>query len=228
MGAPVIPAAFNSAAIHGYVGAIMKRQGPLEGWAFLGWMTIALAAMSGVILVGVGVEESGIRLLIRATARTSFVFFISAFTASSLVALWPTPITKWMLRNRRYLGLSYATSHAIHLAGIVAAARVIPDFPISVVTLIGGGLAYVFIAAMAITSFDTTAAWLGRTWWKRLHKTGSYYNWFIFAQSYLGRAVASAAYMPVAAVLIAAVGLRFAASRRHRKQAPLQAASFGD
>ena len=51
-------------------------------------------------------------------------------------------------------------------------------------------MAYVLMYLMALTSFDHSAAWLGRRNWLRLHKAGVHYNWEIFFNSYLARALA--------------------------------------
>ena len=126
-------------------------------------------------------------------------------------------MSRWLLRNRRYLGVSFAVSHVIHLLAIIALTRAAADFSINAVTLVGGGLAYVFLAAMTATSFDRTAAWLGPWAWRRLHITGMYYNWFIFAQSYAPRAAQSLAYVPVAFICFAAIGLRVYAHRASRR-----------
>ena len=94
-------------------------------------------------------------MLIRATARTSLALFGAAFTASSLRSLWRTPATGWLLRQRRYLGLSFAFSHALHALAILGLALVLGDaFEINLVTVIFGGGAYVMIALMAATSSD--------------------------------------------------------------------------
>ena len=60
----------------------------------------------------------------------------------------------------------------LHLAAIVAFARVAPaQFAerTSIVTYLGGGLGYILIAAMAATSFDRSARWLGARRWRLLH-----------------------------------------------------------
>jgi DMSO/TMAO reductase YedYZ heme-binding membrane subunit len=51
---------------------------------------------------------------------------------------------------------------------------------VDTLTLVLGGIAYAFIFAMAATSFDRTAAWIGARRWKVLHTVGSYYIWLIF------------------------------------------------
>ena len=150
--------------------------------------------MSVLILAEAGTGEAGMRMWIRATARTSLVLFGAAFTASSLRSLWRTPATGWLLRQRRYLGLSFAFSHGLHLLAILGLSLVLGDaFEIDAVTLIFGGGAYVMIALMAATSSDRVFAWLGRRRWHLLHKVGVYWIWIIFANSYTARAVMAVA-----------------------------------
>jgi len=151
---------------------------------------------------------------VRLTARTSVTLFLAAFTAAALFRLWPNGWTRWQRQNRRYLGVAFAVSHGVHLAAIFWMQHVQPvEFAqrVNAITWVGGGLAYVFIAAMAATSFDRTAAMIGPRAWKILHTVGSYYIWLIFANSYIGRALAMPEYIPAAAIVVLALGLRVAA-----------------
>src|SRR5512143_359766 len=118
-----------------------------SGLPIVGWCSAAVAAMAVLLLAVDGTGEEGVRAVIRHSAQTSILLFMAAYVASSLRPLWRTPVSKWLLANRRYVGLSYAASHTIHLAAIVALYRLSPDFRtgLSSVTLIGGGLAYVFL-----------------------------------------------------------------------------------
>jgi DMSO/TMAO reductase YedYZ heme-binding membrane subunit len=79
------------------------------------------------------------------------------------------------------------------------------------VTWIFGGLAYVFIALMTATSFNSTARLISPRAWLILHTVGAYYIWIIFANSYLSRAVVIPGYIPVAIVVVFILGLRVAA-----------------
>lgn len=182
----------------------------VAGWPLVGWCALALVSLMTAILAWDGTAEPGVRAVVRTSAQTSFVLFVSAFVASAAQRLWRGAATRWMLANRRYLGVSFAVSHFMHLLSLVALARVSTEFVANLHagTLIGGGLAYVFIAAMVATSFDRTAAWLGPRAWRRLHTTGMYYLWGIFFLSYLPRAVMHPAYAPFAVTLITAIGLR--------------------
>ena len=136
----------------------------MNGWRLTGLLSLLLLAMSLVLASGHGWDIEGTRLVIRATARTSLVLFVLAFTASALAELLPSELTRWQRRNRRYLGVSFAVSHFIHLVAILSLAAV--DSVLfwkltNISSIVLAGTAYLFIAAMTATSFDRTAAWLG-------------------------------------------------------------------
>ena len=195
----------------------------MNGWPIVGWATLAVLAIVGVVLTVAGTDEAGIRMVIRATARTSVVLFSLAFAASSVRRRWPNAATRWILRNRRQLGVSFAVSHLIHLIAIFALAGwtwagFLANTP--TLTLVAGGLAYVFIALMTITSFDHTAAWLGPPTWRKLHTTGSYAVWIIFAQNFFVQALQSAFYVPYAALLAGAMVLRWTTPSAVRVSSP--------
>ncbi|HEX5735332.1 MAG TPA: hypothetical protein VF131_21055 [Blastocatellia bacterium] len=191
-----------------------------QGWIIVGWAALALSAMVAGIIAIHGAGEEGARVTIRATARTSFVLFLTAFTATALVRFWPGGLTRWVRANRRYIGVSFGVSHAFHAIGILALAFITSGASIretDASALVGGLLAYLFIAAMVFTSFDRTAAMLGQKKWQILHTTGMYYLWAIFFISYGERAVVSIFYAPLALLLISAIALRFAASVKRRR-----------
>ena len=195
--------------------AVEQRRAPaVVGWPLVGWSASAVAGLCSAAFLAAGGDEAGLRAAIRLSAKTSLALFTSAFIASSVRALWPSALTTWLLANRRYLGVSFAASHAMHLLAIVALARVASDFRLDPATLIGGGFAYVLLAAMTATSFDRSAAWIGPRRWHLLHTTGMYYCWFIFFISYLPRAlVESVLYLPFVVVLVGALVLRIIARR---------------
>lgn len=115
-----------------------------DGWSEGGRLLILLMAMllvmSTIILAIAGSGIDGTRMLIRASARSSLLLFVAAFTAGALVRLRSTPATRWTIRNRRWLGLGFAFSHLIHLLAILwlfgAYGDRTPPPPIS--TLVGG------------------------------------------------------------------------------------------
>jgi sulfoxide reductase heme-binding subunit YedZ len=194
-----------------------RQRSLLGGWPIVGWSALVLAVMGVAILATQGVSEAGLRTLVRATAKTSLLLFTSAFIASALNRLWRTPLSRWMLMNRRYLGVSFAVSHFLHLAAILLLASTLgTKFTIPATTLVGGGFGYVLIAAMTATSFDRTAAAIGPRAWAALHTTGVYYIWFIFLATYLPQAIHSLSYLVFPVVLVAAIALRLLARLQRR------------
>jgi sulfoxide reductase heme-binding subunit YedZ len=181
----------------------MTRRWPLALGILLG-----LAAVYAGLWTGAD-QVAGWQLAARWTARVGFPVFIIAYAASSLLRLWPSDLTKALVRDRRWWGLGFAACHTIHLYALVTYLRLSGEgreLPV----LIGGGGAYAIMYLMALTSSDAAQRALGRNW-KRLHTLGIHWLWFVFAFSYFGR-VAEGVELPYAglalAVALAALGLR--------------------
>jgi DMSO/TMAO reductase YedYZ heme-binding membrane subunit len=173
--------------------------------------------MCALLLLVDGTDEAGVRALIRSTARTSLALFLLAFVASSLRRLWRTDVTAWLLRNRRYVGLSFAVSHGLHLAAIVMLARGWPESfwtQTPATTVYAGGLGFVLVGLMAATSSDAAVRWMGQRGWKRLHAIGAWYLFGVFALSYGTRGFVRPSYLPATIAVYVAAGLRIAARRR--------------
>lgn len=136
--------------------------------------------------------------------------------------LYPAPATRWLLRNRRYLGVSFAWVHGLHGLAIALLALLFGDsFAVDPATRLGGGLAYLLIAAMAITSFDRTARWLGPQRWGLLHRAGLHWLWFIFALNWTASVGVSLGYLPFALITWGLLALRLAALRARRRAEPV-------
>jgi DMSO/TMAO reductase YedYZ heme-binding membrane subunit len=137
-----------------------------------------------IMVYGQSVEAA--QAITRFTARISLFVFAWVFTASALHKLLGSDFTAELLRNRRQWGIAFAYSHTIHLFAILLFFRLSGNPP-PVLSLIFGGMGYVLLYALAFTSNDGAVKRLGAKNWKRLHKTGVYYLWFIFFLTYLKR-----------------------------------------
>ena len=150
----------------------------LQGWHIVGFSALTVGTIVGVIWLFHGIDEQGMRMAIRATARTSTILFLSAFVASSLPKLWSTPLSAWLLKNRRFLGISMAASHTYHAIALfglwIVTAGAAPQLGFL------GTFGYVLLVAMTVTSFKRPAAWLGKRGWKILHTTGMHFFWLGF------------------------------------------------
>jgi methionine sulfoxide reductase heme-binding subunit len=177
-------------------------------------MPIWLALIAGLLAVALGIalgEASAeqANLAARWTARAALPFFLIAYSASSLLRLWPNDVTRAFMRRRRQWGLGFALAHTIHLIALGTNLLVFQDF-LPDITLLGGGLAYGLIYLMALTSNNWSMRKLGKNW-KRLHTIGIHYTWLIFTISYAGRLgdkdmfLTGAIFTPI---LLGALGIR--------------------
>ncbi len=201
------------------------RQRLIEGWPLAGVFATALMAMVAGLDTLTPDRTEALRMIIRATARTSLVLFLLAFAASGLARLRPGGFSAWLLRNRRQVGVGFAVSHLLHLAAIVALARRDPilfDALTTPASYIFGGLGYAFILAMLATSFDTTARAIGPRAFARLHGTGIWFLWLMFLINFGKRIPAHPSYVLAIVLACAALAVRIAA-RRRTAPAPLNA-----
>jgi methionine sulfoxide reductase heme-binding subunit len=164
-----------------------ERQNWFEGWRLFAILTLILAALCAGLAGIRDFDVNGVRMVVRFTARTSLLFFCLAFSAAALAQLRPNAWTRWQRRNRRYLGVTFAASHALHAIAIIAFATMDPAgfaATTNLASYVFGGIGYAIIAAMTVTSFDRTAAAIGPRAWRILHLTGGYYLLLQFTVSF--------------------------------------------
>lgn len=165
---------------------LLGNGSPLNGWGLTGLIAVLLLLLSGGAVLAAPDPVHQARWVIQLTAWTSLLLFGLAFTASALMRLLPSPTTRWLWRRRRYIGVSFAVSHLIHLVGIVALMNL--DYALfqqltNRMTVVAGGGAYVMILLMTLTSFDRMVALLGPRAWGWLHLIGGWYVWAAFTVS---------------------------------------------
>lgn len=176
-----------------------------EGWVLVRTTTIVVLLVGGtLILAGGGLSDETARAVIRLTARVAVVLFCAAFAASSMRVFWRSHATAWLLAQRRYVGVSAAATHGIHMVAIAAAAWLDPQhfFVDEGRTLANSAVALgavVAFALMAATSFDGAVRMLGRRNWYALHWVCGYYVLIAFLGGFAPRLAESPVYaLPVA------------------------------
>jgi sulfoxide reductase heme-binding subunit YedZ len=143
----------------------------------MGMMVLAAAA-----LLQEGAGEPGTQTALRWTARCALMLFALTFVASPLYTLWPGRLTGRLRDHRQLLGVSFGLSMSIHLALILWLYWVSNFAPAEVrpVDLVIGGSGLLLIGAMLVTSLGRIRMAMPAPWWKRLHRGGLYFVWFVF------------------------------------------------
>lgn len=191
---------------------------PAKGNPAISWSVAAgLAVMVVLLILAEPQRSEALRMVIRATARTSLVLFMIAFSASGLVATLSMPWAQWVRHNRRQFGIGFALSHIVHLGAIMTLAWHDPALFHSLTTpasFIFGGSGYVVILAMLVTSFDGPARAIGAAAWRKLHSFGVWYLWLLFLVNFGKRVPAHPEYLFAVAIALVALAIRLTAMRR--------------
>ena len=182
-------------------------------WA---WQIVKLIVVSSLILFSLflwvaGFTEEGIRLVIRWSARISATCFCIAFAGSALHLWLQNSVSFWLFRNRKYFGISFALLHLMHLGALFVLQNYFhPVFERAAnFSLFAGGMAYLFLVSMFLTSFERFSKLLTGRQWKLLHTVGGYWIWFIFFNSYF-KGILRAEYwdLPLLLILVSVLILR--------------------
>jgi hypothetical protein len=168
----------------------MLRRDAANGWSLF-WIVAAPMSLLIATVAATSTDlstPSGISSLLQLSVRCSVPWLYLAFSASSLHMLFGSELTRWLLRNRRILGLCFAAGMAWQLTFILwmllghwdyyvdevyAAADLASQIP-----------GYVLLIAMTATSFMPVRRLLRPKHWRALHKTGIYFVWGVVWSTY--------------------------------------------
>jgi len=188
----------------------------LDSWRLFRLLAFAISTAICIALPSTDFQSArGTEFIVLYSVRCALPFFIVAFTASSLAILWPSQSTRWLLSNRRYIGLAFAFGMGWHLTFVAYTTFRFGNRLNRTVTMLDLiGLA--FLLALTLTSFRRIAHRLSPAIWRRLHKTGVYAIWLLATYIYLVRAHGDADLFDIAAlsIFVAAWLLRAAAWTR--------------
>ena len=161
----------------------------LDRWSLFLVATITTSA--AVILTANSRDLSNaadISSMIQFSVRASVPWLYLAFAASSLAAIFPSKASRWLLRNRRYIGLCFAVGMVWQLVFILWFVGVHWDYYlenayafVDIAVQIPG---YVILTLMAVTSFRPGRDKLSARQWRILHKTGIYFLWATVYSTY--------------------------------------------
>ncbi|NNE16682.1 MAG: hypothetical protein HKN51_16990 [Saprospiraceae bacterium] len=155
-------------------------------------------------------NEEGFRIQIRWSAKIAALIFSVTFATSDLHYFLNNNTTKFLLKNRPYIGFTFGLVHLYHLLTLIYLQYTFhPVFTLAKKSsLLGGGLAYIFLVLMMITTFPSIRNKLDPKNWKALHTMGSFWIWIIFFRSYFNNVVEKERYYFVFGVVVLAFAVR--------------------
>jgi methionine sulfoxide reductase heme-binding subunit len=168
-------------------------------------------------------NEAAIHLLLRSTARTTFIFFFFAFSGGALRDLLPSRATAWLAQKRNWFLVAVAVSHTLHLAAIIMLLRVVGWSRLPWTTAVGGGIVYLLIYALAVNSMVRInrgpETLLGTPRFEaKFEAIALYLIWLVFAAGFVPRMVSGwPIYTLLGAAALLALVLRIACLMKHRR-----------
>ena len=163
----------------------------LNGWPLfylVAGLTFAVIC-AGLVITGISTPEATVGMT-RLSVQLASPWIFLAFVARPLVQLYPGGFSKWLLRNRRYIGLSFAAGFAWQAVFIAVLLALHPDYYWQVLhntaDLVLRMLSYLLLVALTITSFYPVRRAMRPRNWQVLHLVGVWYFWAAIWVSYAG------------------------------------------
>lgn len=146
-------------------------------------ITIVLATL----IFSHGFDLNTIYKYLRVTGRLMLVTFLISFGSSTAYYFLPNRLNYWILKYRKYIGISFAVFIVNHFIGLFLKFLYDPPFFINDTTIpefIFGIVALVSAGTMALTSSDKAMNKIGHKKWKQLHTVCGNYILFAFWITY--------------------------------------------
>ena len=159
----------------------------INGWKL--WWLVTTPISLAIVLTMIRVDLStadGVSSMIQLSVRCAVPLLYVAFATSSMPVVFPGSFSRWLLRNRSFIGLSFAAAMGWQLTFILWLVGIHTDYYVNEVYVLSdvveGVMGYTFLIAMVLTSFKFGRSRLTFKQWKLLHKSGIYWLW-IYAWS---------------------------------------------
>ena len=159
----------------------------INGWKLFWLITGPISFVMVVAMTRADLSSAeGVSSMIQLAVRSAIPWLYIAFAASSLQVLFPGTFSRWLLRNRSYIGLCFAAAMGWQLTFILWLVTIHTEYYVNDVYVLSdvveGVVGYTFLIAMVLTSFKFGRSRLTQKQWKLLHTTGIYWLW-IYAWS---------------------------------------------
>ena len=160
---------------------ILKNKA-INKWNLFWLISIPMCTIMVIAMMGVDMSTgSGVSEMIGFAVRWAVPFIYLVVAISSIQILFPGPLSMWLMRNRKYIGLCFAVAMAWQGLFIFIMSYFFHDYYYADVYLfrdeVEGSIGYIFLPAMVVTSFNFGRQYLNSKQWKLLHKSGIYFLW---------------------------------------------------
>lgn len=173
----------------------LLRHQSLNGWSLfylIAGLTFAVICV-GLVVIGVSTPEATVSM-IRLSVQLASPWIFLAFVATALAQLFPVSFSRWLLRNRRYVGLSFAAGFGWQALFIAVLFALHSDYYWqelhNTADLILRMLSYLLLLALTVTSFFPVRRAMRPKDWRVLHLVGIWYFWAAIWVSYAGTVLA--------------------------------------
>jgi hypothetical protein len=154
----------------------------INGWNLFWLITTPISVVIVLTMIRVDLSGAeGVSSMIQLTVRFAVPWLYLVFAASAIQVIFPGLISRWLLRNRKYIGLCLAVAMAWQLFFILWLTGVHTDYYVNEVYVLSdvveGVIGYALLTAMVLTSFDFGRSRLTSKQWKLPHRSGIYWLW---------------------------------------------------
>ena len=154
----------------------------INGWNLFWLITVPISLVMVLSMMRVDLSSAkGLRSMIQLSVRCAVPWLFPAFAASSLNVVFPGSFSRWLLRNRKYVGLCFAAAMGWQLMFILCLVGMHTEYYVNNVFVLSdvveGVVGYTFLIAMVLTSFKFGRSRLTSKQWKLLHTSGIYWLW---------------------------------------------------
>jgi methionine sulfoxide reductase heme-binding subunit len=170
-----------------------------------------VALWSLFFLVIGGFSEKSVNQMLTITIRLAFLYFIIAFSASSINFIHKSTLSRWLLRNRRYIGIAFGLAFVMHFLGIGLKAWMYPDPFVEGLhfrRVVRGGIMLGVVLLLTLTSSDYVVRRVRPWLWKAIHIIGGFYIFYRFWLNYSSFAKYDSIYYIAVGMLVLAAALK--------------------
>lgn len=165
-----------------YLSELLKNK-TINGWNLFWLITAPISTAIVLTMTRVDLASAeGVSSMIQLSVRCAVPWLFLAFAASSLQVVFPGPFSRWVLRNRKFIGLCFAAAMAWQLTFILWLVGIHTEYYVNDVyvlsDVIEGVVGYALLIAMVLTSFRFGRSRLTPKQWRLLHTSGIYWLWF--------------------------------------------------